>query len=395
MFDLVLENVSVRLAPDFRLENGLWLGLRDGKIAYRSGGPPDGFDGRAKALKGGFLLEPFCDAHVHLFLTGSFDNSARLAAASLSRNEKLDRILGILEGYWRMGIFRVRDGGDPFGLALSAARIANANPARYASVMAVGEPVFRKGKYGGFLGGGVETLEEAVRLIARNREEGAACVKILATGINSLEKPGEAGGLQFTKAELKALVKFAKGQGMGSMVHANGPCREIIEAAPDSLEHGFWMEDEDLTLLAGSETVWTPTYGAWSALSDYPGLSPRNLKVVEATAGRQAFQIGLAASLGVKVAAGSDAGTPGVSHGEGLFREFKLLEEAGLTRERSFMAAQREASRLCGFRAKGLAEGDEACFIHYGADPFQNQECLLRPIGVYRGGYSSFGEVLR
>ena len=47
----------------------------------------------------------------------------------------------------------------------------------------------------------------------------------------------------------------------------------------------------------------------------------------------QLRQVGKAASLGIPVASGSDAGAVGVAHGGGILRELHLLESAGVNRE--------------------------------------------------------------
>ena len=51
------------------------------------------------------------------------------------------------------------------------------------------------------------------------------------------------------------------------MSHTNGAygTRAAIEAGVDSLEHGNYMDEETLSMLADSDTVWVPTHSRYKS----------------------------------------------------------------------------------------------------------------------------------
>lgn len=274
---------------------------------------------------------PAADDHVHLFFDGSSDPARRRTVAALSEDAALARALTLLERYREAGILKVRDGGDPRGLALEVARLAGREPQRYAALEAPGFVIRREGRYGSFLGKGVETLAEARALIEKNARSGATHTKVLATGANSLDCVGVVGERQFTENELTELVAASRANGLKVMIHANGPLAWVLKARPDTVEHGFGLTLDDLRAFADQGISWTPTLSAWEEIVRLPELTPAQREVVRVTASRQRLMVAKASELGVKVALGSDAGTPGVDHVDGTFTEAKRLAQAKIS----------------------------------------------------------------
>ncbi|MHB8762833.1 MAG: amidohydrolase family protein [Deferrisomatales bacterium] len=387
MTDLLLAAEGLRRGSRGTATSPAWVLVVDGRIAHTGPVPPASIPPGVPVLRGGWLVEPLADAHVHLFLSGATDAGERRRVAQLDDDLALDRVLGVLEHLRDRGVAAVRDAGDPRGLALRAARVANAHPGRYASVLPAGEPVFRTGRYGGFLGRGVAGVFEAAQLLARNAASGATHAKVLATGVNSLEAAGRVDPPQFAPAELAAILTEARGLGLRTMVHANGPLGWVLAADPGSLEHGFWMGEGDLETVARRRVLWVPTLGAWAALGQRPDLAPEARAVVEATDERQRAQVLRARDLGVRIAAGSDAGTPGVDHGEGLLGELRRLAGAGLVPAEALAAsthrARRELEAELGRPLGGLEPGGPAGFLWLRDDPGRNLATLASPLGTW------------
>ena len=90
----------------------------------------------------------------------------------------------------------------------------------------------------------------------------------------------------------------------------------------DSLEHGNYMNEESLTMLSESHTVWVPTLVTVRNLLGDGRYADETLKPIIETAEenvRKAFR------LGVKVAPGSDAGAYRVLHGQGIQDEMQAF----------------------------------------------------------------------
>jgi len=281
-----------------------------------------------------FISPPLFDAHLHLSLTGAFDTEKREGVSSLPRDKALERILGLLERFRSLGILTVRDGGDPSGLALEAAREAAKAPLRYSKVLPSARPLVMKGRYGSFLGAPVASLKESLKVVEENIEAGATQIKVIATGINSLTRAGDCGDLAFFPDEVAGIMSRCDQDGVPVMVHLNGPLSRVFPAKhnlPVSVEHGFYFDNSDIARIAAGDTFWTPTLTAWSALLEHPGLGEDKLEVVALTDVEHSSEVGEGIESGCRILAGSDAGTPGAHHGDGFFAEVNALLRCGLT----------------------------------------------------------------
>ena len=123
------------------------------------------------------------------------------------------------------------------------------------------------------------------------------------------------------------LTKISHGEGFSVMAHANGDAavRGAVKAGIDSVEHGAYLTDETLHMLAESKTVWVPTLVTIGNLigdARFPETATTPLLAYQLDAVRQAAQ------YGAFLAPGSDAGAYRVFHGQGGLGELALLHTA-------------------------------------------------------------------
>ena len=128
-------------------------------------------------------------------------------------------------------------------------------------------------------------------------------------------------------ALIRELANIAHGEGFSIMAHANGDAavRGAVLAGIDSVEHGAYLTDETLHMLAESKTVWVPTLVTIGNLfgdTRFPEEATRPLLAYQMTAVRKA------AEYGALIPSGSDAGAYRVFHGQGGLDELALLREA-------------------------------------------------------------------
>jgi imidazolonepropionase-like amidohydrolase len=102
----------------------------------------------------------------------------------------------------------------------------------------------------------------------------------------------------------------------------------------------------------------------------------------------QLQQLEMARELGVSVALGTDAGSPGVLHGESVCEEMKLLAKAGFSLAEIVRCATSTAARLLGLDASmGLiAKGRPADFLVARGTPAQLPRKLSYLEAIYIGG---------
>ena len=148
-----------------------------------------------------------------------------------------DMVNWTLAGYARAGVTWLRDGGDNLGVSLLAAEIA---PDYGITVLSPAFPIYKKGRYGRFLGRSWETMADYRALVSEAKQAGASYIKLFLTGICSFAEYGKVTSEPVGPEEMRQLVSVAHGEGLPVMAHVSG--REAIlwaaQAGVDSLEHG-------------------------------------------------------------------------------------------------------------------------------------------------------------
>lgn len=197
----------------------------------------------------------FGECHAHALMNGV---NYREAVALHREKANEEAVRQCLRAYQEAEVSFVRDGGDPYGVAVLAAKLAPEYGIDYRT------PVFaihRNGHYGEIVGHGFDNLKEFHGLVLKAGEEGADFIKIMTTGLLDFKNHGKVTGEPLEAEEVKEMVHIAHEEGFAVMSHTNGVygTRAAIEAGVDSLEHGNYMDEETLSMLADSDTVWVPT----------------------------------------------------------------------------------------------------------------------------------------
>ena len=235
-----------------------------------------------------------------------------------------------LETYQRAGVTFVRDGGDALEVSHLAKRLAPEYGIDYRT------PVFaihKNGHYGGIVGRGFDDLKEYHALVKEAGRQGADFIKIMTTGLLDFNNHGMVTGTPLEKEEVREMVHIAHEEGFAVMSHTNGVCgaQAAIEAGVDSLEHGNYMDDETIAMLAASHTVWVPTLVTVRNLMGCGRYDDAVLQpIIESgeTSLRRAFR------KKARIVLGSDAGAYRVMHGTGIRDEYRaFLEILGDTPE--------------------------------------------------------------
>jgi imidazolonepropionase-like amidohydrolase len=336
------------------------------------------------------LLPGLIDSHVHLTMTGSVDATFRAHLRDAPFEVVRQTILGNLREHLRCGVIAVRDGG---GARANALRFSKSGPGRAqpVRVLAAGRAWHRPGRYGRLIGrspaSGLD-LAQAIRLDG----EPADHVKIVNSGLNSLTEYGRQTAAQFDAAEMSAAVRAAAERGLSVMVHANGeaPVRVAVTAGCGSVEHGFFMGRDNLNRLADTGVVWVPTAVTMQAYARCYQQGGRNPDAARRTLDHQLEQLALARRLGVRVALGTDSGSPGVHHGWSVVAEMKLLLQAGFTLEEAIRCASGNAGLLMGPGPGLLQQGSPATFIVVDGPPSRLPEELNRIRAVFINGVRQF-----
>jgi len=360
--------------------------VQDGSVTRICGPDDPGLDGlNAVDWSDCTVFPALIDSHVHLVMSGSTDPCVRKNQLNNDYEQRLEVIVGHLQQHLAHGVMAVRDGGDHNGDVLRYKSDPSNGPKPLVTVAAPGRARRAQGRYGKLIGIEVargESLAESFFKKESRRDH----LKIVNSGLNSLTQFGVESPPQFDGEELERLVAEARKRGLTIMVHANGalPVNLAVKAGCDSIEHGFFMGRDNMHHMADSGVTWVPTAVTMKAYSDYlekqgHRSDPSFAEVSRRNLEHQLEQISIARELGVTLALGTDAGSPGVHHGASVKTELLLFVAAGYPVEEAIRCASHNGALLIGLSDRGkIAPGMRADFLAVRTLPDALPEALDR-----------------
>lgn len=359
-----------------------WVGAH--ARAPRTARDADEIEGRGKTLTPGLI-----DCHVHLCFDGSADfagESREMTSDAVATVKAVRNAARTLE----RGVTTVRDLGARGDSVIQVARGVERGLLAGPRILAAGRALTITGGHGHNVGfarevDGPDALRRAVREEIR---AGATAIKLIATG--GVLTPGITHDFTaFTQEELDAAVQEAHSWHRIVGAHAIGPegIVQAVRAGVDSVEHGSMLSAEGARLMKERGTFHVPTISAIRGIVDHPDEVPP-YAVEKATAlvelAREAFRRSLRG--GVKIACGTDAGTPFNPHGNTPL-EIARMVEWGMTPLQALRSATSSAAALLHLPDVGsVAEGAAADLVLYDASPFEDIAGILEPGLVIRSG---------
>lgn len=375
-------------------QNKMMLGVNNGEIvSLESVSATDQLPTPYTDLSHCTVLPPLVDAHMHLFMSGTTCVKTRRKQLVASYEELTPVIRQHIQYLYAHGVLAARDGGD-FGGYAARFKAEEQMPQGF-QLKVAGKAWRQQKRYGRLIGRSPKEDERLVDAFLKSGEfESTDQIKLVNSGLNSLKIFGKETRTQFSVEEIRSLVDEANSLGKKIMVHANGaePVRIALEAGCHSIEHGFFMGEENIKLMAEKNVVWIPTlftmkaYGMFAGDKHFPG----DPLVVKKNLEHQLEQLRLARELGVTVALGTDAGSLGVLHGEAMVEEIKLYKKAGYTLAECIRCATNNGAELLGVEDFGLLRpGKKATFLVTRGAPAQLPRKLSYLESIYIEGRPS------
>ena len=307
------------------------------------------------------VLPGLVEAHAHLFLEGGELNADQRAAyLQQSPAELLVAARHRLEKLIQLGIVAVRDAGDRDGVGLALSKLyASGTDLRplMPYVDSPGAAIHHKGRYGSFMADALENYESPRACVEARVAGGADRIKLIPTGIINFKKAAVTAEPQMTMTEVTQIVEAAKSFNRQTFAHASGDLGidRAIDGGVDSIEHGFFLRDDQLAKMRDCGIAWVPTFAPVQKQVDHAAIMGWDAEIVANLRGileRHAASLSRAHAMGVLIVAGSDAGSYGVPHGDGLLYELELMERAGLPPIAVINAATGTSSRRLGYKDK-------------------------------------------
>lgn len=320
--------------------------LEDGKIAA-VGGPHPGGDAEALDLQGRTLMPGLIDCHVHLTFAGDpkdVEQAATVPVPDLAWTAAASA-RQTLEG----GITAVRDVGARAGVAIRLREAIAAGRLPGPRMRAAGAIICMTGGHGWFIGREADGPDDVRRAVREQLKAGADCLKFTATG-GGMTPGVDPRASSFTEAELAAGVDEAHKAFRRAIAHAQGNAgiRNAVRAGIDSIEHGVYLDDTVIEEMRERGTFLVPTLVAPAMIARHGIEAGIPAYVVQKASGvvdihRESFR--KAVRAGVRIAMGTDAGTPFNRHGANA-QELALMVECGLSPADTIVAATRNAAEL-------------------------------------------------
>ena len=388
--DLLIDDVQLWDGTGSPAQPRISVEVRDGRILW-IGSASDWagnrtnirvVDGRARTLIPGLM-----DCHVHYSSPGGPDWIARFTDPL---TEIAIRAVELADASLRSGVTTARDVGAPHAVNIRLARTSQSGEIRAPRIRAAGTWIAHRGTYVSF----ARQFSDAGELRSAIRAEveaGADLIKVALAGWNEGARPQGGPEIPFDAKLLSVAVEEAHRANFKIACHANdtASCHIAARAGVDSLEHGMFLEGDDLKAMSDNKTFLVPTMSVWDAMLYYAhavGWPEARKKRAEDLREGSRKAVAQAMEAGVQLALGTDAGGGAARHGR-IAREAELMVEAGMKPSQALAAGTAVAAKLIGETERGtIEEGKVADMVLLDADPLENIGGLRLVAAVFQGG---------
>lgn len=369
-----LVNANIVNVLDGTIVPNATIVLREGKIVSVGAGAAAA--GTTVIDVGGRYVVPgLFDGHTHI-------TNLRAARTAVESGVTTVRSAGV-SGYVDVGLRELVKNGAVAGPDVLAAGY-HVTP-HLAEEAFLGDPALSP-----FLSGGITTAEAVRQVVRANLARGVDWIKTHATERAGLPETDPRRQV-YTVDEIKVMVDEAGAKGIPVMAHAHGEegALAAVQAGARSIEHGTYLSDEALRLMAQKGTYLVTTY---SIIVDtiQPGGEFDNVDLMlrgRHMLPRMRETIQKAIKLNVKIVAATDTlyGPNSVAR---ISHEVAALAEMGMTPLQALQSATTVAAEMLGMgsRAGAIQPGLEADLLVVERNPLEQIRTLDDPLLVMTNG---------
>lgn len=223
-------------------------------------------------------------------------------------------------------------------------------------------------------------------LVRKTKEEGADVIKLFATsGL------GAGGGQTMTAEQIQAVCQEAKAVGLRSVVHAIGDAgaRAAVEAGCTSIEHGTFLSDATLDLMARLGAYFDPNLLVLHNYLDNRAsfsFNERQLDILEKGIAPTEDVLRRARARKLKIVFGTDAVAG--SHGRNAEEFIYRVQDAGEKPMDALISATSVSAEALGLGNEigTLAAGFQADLVATEGNPLDDITAVRRVAFVMKGG---------
>ena len=353
-------------------------------------------DGKNADREAAAVVPGLINAHAHLEMNGE----AQSLGVHVLRNQE-QRLLACVESAQkglRAGVTTIRDLGSSARNNIEMRNAVRNGQIEGPTIIAAGVPLVMTGGHGWWFGAReTDGPWDARKGVRENLKFGADCIKVMATG--GVLTPGAVpGNDQLTEEEMRAAVEEAQRHGMRVAAHAIGTngIKNAIRAGVTSIEHGSMLDDEGIQLMKERGTYLVPTLNALMGIvenGEEHGIPKYAVDKARKIGEVLQDNMRRARKAGVRIAGGSDAGTPFNQH-ERYAREIELMTTMmEMTPREALHASTQVSAELLGVDAGRVAVGTPADLVLLDSDLERTMHALENPRAVIKFGRVVFSRV--
>jgi imidazolonepropionase-like amidohydrolase len=382
------------------------LRVEDGRIHEIGKAPQNASE--CIGLEGTYLLPGFFDCHVHICVdtyspdpnnpwASALPGTIALFAAEAARKLLMCGITTAREvGGWDYHEIAVRE-------AINSGRIPGPRlfcAGKILTITSSTTPYYR-GMYDE-CDGPAEVRKAARRQLAM----GADFLKLLVTGAVTSTKYERADAIQLRPDEITAAVEIARDNftHVAAHAHALEGIRNAIECGCQTVEHGSYGDEAVFGLMAQRDCWLVPTVCITSAMfadAEFAARVPPHIS--ERYRGIHKVRVEMlkmAKRCGVKIAMGTDVGTPGNHAGDNMQELEIMVNQCGFSPQEAISSATMEAARMMNLSSDlgSLEVGKIADLIAVANNPLEDIAALRRVFFVMKNGQicrNDSGEITR
>lgn len=389
---------------DMQVQSGLYILVQDGIITDIVPGTADLQNYNIIDLQGNYILPGLINMHVHLAGNGKPQKKQRdneklvntIMGSSLTRKIAYKMVTGFAKDELLSGVTTIRTVG---GLGDFDTRLRDeieagtkTGPRILAANQGISVP-------GGHMAGSVaiaaETIDDALRQLAKSEEEKVDLIKLMITGgVMDAKEKGVPGELKMSPEMVRAVCQKAHEDGYLVAAHVESPegVRVALENGVDSIEHGAKLSDDMIRLFKerGAFLCTTLSPALPYALFDR---SVTNATEVEQYNGNVVFEGIIACAKAalendIPVVLGNDVGCPWITQYD-FWRELYYFHKyVGVSNAFAIYTATGRSAELAGIGhiTGSIEKGKSADMLVIAGNPLNDLRALRYPEMVITRG---------
>lgn len=264
------------------------------------------------------------------------------------------------------GITSLRSLGSPHSVDLELRRAVESGEVPGPRIFAAGEPIMRTGGHAHFLGREADGVQDVRRAVREQLKKGVDVIKIMASG--GMSTAGSSPVVQeLTDEEIGAAIDEAHRAGKPIAAHAHGGpgVTSAVRQGIDTIEHGVLLTEDQIRLIAESETVLVSTEAVAQAVASQPDIPDHYLAKIRSSLAASNRMLRWAYEADVTVAVGCDT-----AHAR-MDIEMAALVNAGWSPVEAIRSMTLNGAKVIGRESElgSIEAGKIADLVVLGSDP--------------------------